>query len=121
MTDFTPEGLAYLASVLRKTLADKAVSDRAAAILRGRLSSNLNVILAALERCGELKVWQPIESAPKDGTSFLACSDGWITVGFWHGGRARWTINAYTYPNYGPDDQPTHWMPLPTPARRPDR
>ena len=70
--------------------------------------------------------WQPIETAPKDGTEFQA----WVThgrdqKGFWepkcryseHGAFEMWGRVDYdcdgwdTYPGH----TPTHWMPLPAP------
>jgi hypothetical protein len=66
--------------------------------------------------------WQPIDTAPKDGSNVLVCiagltgsqgeafwyqgdeyASGWIT---WDG--ANHTRTFYTTP-------PTHWMPLPEP------
>jgi hypothetical protein len=63
--------------------------------------------------------WQQIETAPKDGTAFLAYwlrryPDGTryeaitpYVVAFYERGRF--------WPYYLEDDQPTHWMPLPEP------
>ena len=58
--------------------------------------------------------WQPIETAPKDGTRVLLFFPGFVIpvwVGDWHEG---WR------PEYGVrtppiEDDPTHWMPLPAP------
>lgn len=60
--------------------------------------------------------WQPIETAPKDGTRILGWSsgDGVCIVAFGDTPRrTRW------YENHPlgrlPIKQPTHWMPLPAP------
>lgn len=70
--------------------------------------------------------WQPIETAPKDGSVFLA----WFP---WYGGnveKCRWDTQRFAKrpnPYFAPDserwlgvrpareNQPTHWMPLPDP------
>jgi hypothetical protein len=77
--------------------------------------------------CKNCNEWQPIETAPKDGTGFLAthtrgksvepyvCSwgvclrreDGYIA----HGGREWW--RSFRGTHLAPT--PTHWMPLPAP------
>jgi len=69
---------------------------------------------------GEMSEWQPIETAPKDGTGILVC-DAAIAGG---------SMNVVSYTN---EDWPqvwetqefsvyhvdafTHWMPLPEPPR----
>ena len=75
--------------------------------------------------------WQPIETAPRDGTEFQA----WFTrqgSGWWEP-RARWRGDVYNVPEvWGrvdfdtndwdfapPDAIPTHWMPLPPPPVSP--
>lgn len=65
--------------------------------------------------------WQPIETAPKDGTRFLAAEydNGWMV------GPCLWCKTSHV-PLYGfhftegdPEDlniaHPSHWQPLPAP------
>ena len=57
--------------------------------------------------------WQPIETAPKDGTWVLIWC-GWVghprSSAFEHGSwqNLPWVANSKDY-------NPTHWMPLPAP------
>ena len=67
--------------------------------------------------------WQPIETAPRDGTEVLVCR-------VYEGGQARYAV-AYNYDDGNgwrdmgdlgwagmtndDDNRPTHWMPLPEP------
>ncbi len=60
--------------------------------------------------------WQPIETAPRDGTGFLACVGKWQTVCCWNKHRNNWCAVAPGYPNYESGEYPTHWRPLPDPA-----
>ena len=55
--------------------------------------------------------WQPIETAPKDGTEILVVEpDGEMYVAFWNIYESLWF--------YGVDlCVPTHWMPLPQPPQ----
>jgi len=66
--------------------------------------------------------WQPIETAPKDGTNILLLIDEWAIEGYWRlskwpSGSPRWDVIGL--PSHGcgccsePDPEPTHWMPLP--------
>jgi hypothetical protein len=67
--------------------------------------------------------WQKIESAPKDGTFYLAVSSrsGFYATlnqppgherGAWYFLRGKWIGESDEY-------QPTHWMPLPQPPKEP--
>lgn len=74
--------------------------------------------------------WKPIESAPKDG-SWIACWDGekvhpvcWVDDPMHH--DEPYTGWAYADETWGGvlwegynqvEDQPSHWMPLPSPPK----
>ena len=55
--------------------------------------------------------WQPIETAPKDGTRVLAWAHSYLnsTVIMWMG---DW-YHEGSGTEFGPRHKPTHWMPLP--------
>lgn len=64
--------------------------------------------------------WQPIETAPKDGTRILAFfpiinSYKILTIEFI---RHRWYICPYDCEFEMTGGDPTHWMPLPNPPIR---
>lgn len=76
-------------------------------------------------------MWQPIATAPKDGTHILLfaakawypmvernAEDSPIWTGYfsrWVGGEGEWTVSGMEFhEGYGP---PTHWMPLPEPPQ----
>lgn len=59
--------------------------------------------------------WQTIDSAPKDGRALLLVSGGWITVGSWHRQAGCWVTSGPIYQRYPADEQPDHWLPLPSP------
>ena len=79
--------------------------------------------------------WQPIETAPKDGTWVLlsggdcgqesddpSCVSGqWTT--YLNGGQCEghWQFAWFDGGYYGWYDDPTHWMPLPNPPATGDR
>ena len=62
--------------------------------------------------------WQPIETAPKDGTRVLLSADvdGRIVVGRMGIVTRRW----HSVPGKG-EMKPTHWQPLPSPPKLTDR
>ncbi len=66
--------------------------------------------------------WQPIETAPKDGTLIICAGEGWVEVCSWRetkyhgagwldGHDERRTEDYASRPMSGI----THWMPLPSP------
>lgn len=66
--------------------------------------------------------WQPIETAPKDGTYVLLLGDSGYTttpyrvaVGCWIEGYRDFWINHSNDAFTDDGEPPTHWMPLPDP------
>ncbi len=51
--------------------------------------------------------WQPIETAPKDGSEFLCWHIDCYIVGYWNGEKIIF--------DGGLNFEPAHWQPLPTP------
>ena len=65
--------------------------------------------------------WQPIETAPKDGTGFLWHIQTWPgfrAIGAGHFDQSR---NVFVVTDFWGDNDividPTHWMPLPEPPK----
>ena len=61
--------------------------------------------------------WQPISTAPKDGTSILifeaqVCTAGVVRV-------SRWRNDTIPSGWAGAENAPSHWLPLPLPPQRP--
>jgi len=82
-----------------------------------RLKAELQHIQAELQR---LTTWQPIETAPKDGTEIIGCDGYCIEVtAFFKGTKPYQRKEAWVVANddegYAQDFNPTHWMPLPNP------
>jgi len=76
--------------------------------------------------------WQPIETAPRDGTIVLLASSTMVGAGAWapdlHGDTYPWAfVDDFStceltsgYPGIAPNawalnDGPSHWMPIPAP------
>ena len=55
--------------------------------------------------------WEPIETAPRDGSHILLFRAEIQYVGYYGGSKSGWIINAPELPLMRP--LPTHWMPLP--------
>jgi hypothetical protein len=69
--------------------------------------------------------WQPIETAPKDGTRILLWDTDEVVIAKWDdismGGAEGWQITVVNMlsglKHYEAAFNPTHWMPLPEPPR----
>ena len=57
--------------------------------------------------------WQPIETAPRDGTRILACGGETVEVIFWANGWFNQSAEISTWQTW----PPTHWQPLPEPYK----
>lgn len=70
------------------------------------------------EICRLKNPWQPIETAPKDGSTILLW-DGVETTGYWKEysfSPGSWQLAMTgSYAQDGDLDNPTHWAPLPEP------
>jgi hypothetical protein len=62
--------------------------------------------------------WQPIETAPKDGTLILLYRDGHHVLGCWRE-DGYWSddIELFFGTEYARENVPSHWMPLPEPPK----
>lgn len=63
--------------------------------------------------------WQPIETAPRDGTVILGFDSGVIAAMCFvkpiFGGIPAWELADLAWPNESMSAYPTHWMPIPEP------
>lgn len=79
------------------------------------------VTVAALMNLGAAaRQWQPIETAPKDGTHVLAAVRGLTRIVSW-GKTSHVPLYGFCLADQGAEDsdlcEPTHWMPLPEPPK----
>lgn len=74
--------------------------------------------------------WQPIATAPTDGTEILLWLRGEmyrpVEIGYWlqrktKKAKSGWRSVEHPYFLDGPEGfgEPTHWMPLPSPPKEP--
>lgn len=69
-------------------------------------------VAALRDQVANLTQWQPIETAPKDGTEILVCNHATLDIWFYH--VASW-MDGLEWWNGDARVNPTHWMPLPQP------
>lgn len=70
-----------------------------------------------------MSAWQPIETAPKDGTEIYVWAPGWNGRGplvrtAWCGtqdGACGFWMNEFLNGSYGCPFKPAHWTPIPPP------
>ena len=60
------------------------------------------------------RAWQSIETAPRDGTKFLAWDGDELLIAWWCDG-GRWISDNLQQYHPGEYENPTHWQPLPSP------
>ena len=63
--------------------------------------------------------WQPIETAPKDGSRIILTDGGFVDAAEWDGYEG-WIVNVESssgFNYYNKFYDATHWMPLPQPPR----
>jgi hypothetical protein len=63
--------------------------------------------------------WQPINTAPKDGTPVLGGNHAWVCEVHYAEGYGWYEKNNYPTDSWGGETFPTHWMPLPQPPVTP--
>lgn len=98
-----------------------------------RLLHDAGELIAELSAKLREREWQPIETAPKDGTKIIGTADfidsycvaheivnsinipRWFQYGYWGEGKWKLILNDEYYPEY---HLPTHWKPLPTPPKK---
>ena len=92
----------------------------------------LRAAVKSLAKDAEARDWQPIETAPKDGTAVLVSPGTWSDRS---ASIAKWKSDKYAKkprPYWSRDDdlgrvtlsrerQTTHWMPLPPPPQDKDK
>lgn len=136
--DGKPEGYGHgfvTSAELRKLAAnlqaylDEAVAKSGEGALYGSLNDAINSLLRVADRIDSLTgslaratEWQPIETAPRDGTSFWGCADGKTATQcvFWKGRHwTYWELDEYEREGSDPTVELTHWLPLPPPPVMP--
>jgi len=76
--------------------------------LRGQRGSFSDIWAAmVLAEAYRAQQWQPIETAPRDGTEVLLFDGEWFETGYWE--TDQWVIDVLGLFKM----QPTHWMAIP--------
>lgn len=67
----------------------------------------------------EMSEWQPIETAPKDGTRIVLATSDTAYAGRWAESQyiGMWWMSGDYVAAFSKMNPPTHWMPLPQPPK----
>ena len=85
-------------------------------ITHAALANAANALEAAIAATPPASPWQPIDTAPRDGSRILLYDRGVIVEGYYVGAPCFWVI----VDRYDDSCLPTHWMPLPEPPVKGD-
>jgi hypothetical protein len=76
--------------------------------------ANAEASAAAAAAWNQRSAWQPIETAPRDGSQILAWDGDELLIAWWCDG-GRWISDNLQQYHPGEYENPTHWQPLPSP------
>ena len=97
---------------IRENLDKMVLHERLDSVIRNETS--FYVTFDGNMRLGD---WQPIETAPKDGTHILLYVEGSVIEGYWYSYWEEWEVVALSSHGCGccscGNDDPLYWMPLP--------
>lgn len=99
------------AQTLLKEWIDGKYGDQGLRLRAEKTASILERLLAELSTLKAAQDWQPIETAPKDGTRIIVrLNEEWeVAAGEYHDGV--WLDD------FGMDMNPMNWIPMPAPER----
>jgi hypothetical protein len=107
-------GVEALALGLVIAAMDRGVQRPLTVIELGEVVTACGAAAIALETLAMSSTWQPIESAPTNGTVLLVFGSRGVERGWCVAGRWYWDGGSSLV------DVPTHWMPLPpAPSKEP--
>ena len=110
------DAICHAKNLTRRGLSAVMTDDELASIYRAAIAAPAAPALQAADAKDAAR-WQPIETAPKDGTRVLLYWHGIVKLG-WFGPASRIDRGACWRTNTtegGPSATPSHWMPLPHP------
>lgn len=97
-------------------MTEQQFEDACNVLYSGNHAANRDELLAAFKELYESVKWQPIETAPEDGSPIFYYIHSIDTGGLaeYYDGLFCIYVNFQEYDTHVPlDPQPTHWMPIP--------